>query len=99
MGRAFIRDFVDLKLAPDQASAEAAFKAAHPLGFGRPEDVACALLFLACDAARWGTGTELVLDGGHTAALGATMGGFFEQVPASDAKLPWLGDEESSAPL
>ncbi len=63
-----IRDFVDLKLAPDQASAEAAFKAAHPLGFGRPEDVACAVLYLACDAARWCTGTELVLDGGYTAA-------------------------------
>jgi len=68
MGRAFIRDFVDLKLAPDLASAEAAFKAAHPLGFGRPEDVACAVLYLACDAARWCTGTELVLDGGYTAA-------------------------------
>lgn len=68
MGRAFIRHFVDLKLAPDEASAEAAFRAAHPLGFGRPEDVACAVLYLACDAARWCTGTELVLDGGYTAA-------------------------------
>ena len=68
MGRAFIRHFVDLKLAPDPANAEAAFTAAHPLGFGRPEDVACAVLYLACDAARWCTGTELVLDGGYTAA-------------------------------
>ena len=68
MGRAFISHFVDLKLAPDVASAEAGFKAAHPLGFGRPEDVACAVLYLACDASRWATGTELVIDGGYTAA-------------------------------
>lgn len=68
MGRAFIRHFVDLKLAPDEVSAEAAFKAAHPLGFGRPEDVACAVLYLASDSARWCTGTELVVDGGYTAA-------------------------------
>jgi 3alpha(or 20beta)-hydroxysteroid dehydrogenase len=68
MGRAFIRDFVDLKLAADEASAEAAFKAVHPLGFGKPEDVACAVLYLASDAARWCTGAELVVDGGYTAA-------------------------------
>jgi 3alpha(or 20beta)-hydroxysteroid dehydrogenase len=68
MGRAFITHFVDLKLAPDVATAEAAFKAAHPLGFGEPQDVACAVLYLACDAARWITGTELILDGGYTAA-------------------------------
>lgn len=68
MGRAFISHFVDLKLAPDVASAEAAFKAAHPLGFGQPEDVAGAVLYLASDASRWCTGTELVIDGGYTAA-------------------------------
>src|SRR5260221_11403994 len=68
MGRAFIQDFVDLKLAPDQASAEAAFKAAHPLGFGRPEDVAWSVLYLACAAADWRTDTGLGLDGGYTHA-------------------------------
>ena len=68
MGRSFIADFVNLKLAPDQATAEAAIKAGHPLGFGAPRDVACAVLYLASDASRWCTGTELVLDGGYTAA-------------------------------
>ena len=68
MGDDFIRHFVDLELAPDVASAEAAFKTAHPLGFGKPEDVACAALYLASDASKWSTGTELVLYGGYTAA-------------------------------
>jgi NAD(P)-dependent dehydrogenase (short-subunit alcohol dehydrogenase family) len=31
-------------------------------------DVACAVLYLASDAARWCTGTELILDGGYAAA-------------------------------
>jgi NAD(P)-dependent dehydrogenase (short-subunit alcohol dehydrogenase family) len=69
MGTKFIQDFVDLKLAPDYAAAETAFKAAHPLGrFGEPADVANAVIYLASDAAKWVTGTELVLDGGYTAA-------------------------------
>lgn len=69
MGTNFIQHFVDLKLAPDYATAEAAFKAAHPLGrFGEPADVASAVIYLASDAARWVTGTELVIDGGYTAA-------------------------------
>src|SRR5260370_2564541 len=71
MVRAFIRDFVDLKLAPDLASAQAAFKSAHPLGFGRPEDVACAVLYLACAAPRPGPGTALWADPGSTAASAA----------------------------
>ncbi len=39
----------------------------HPLGFGQPEDVAYAAGFLLSDAARWITGTTLVVDGGFTA--------------------------------
>jgi NAD(P)-dependent dehydrogenase (short-subunit alcohol dehydrogenase family) len=39
----------------------------HPLGIGRPGDVAKAALFLASDAARWITGSSLVVDGGYTA--------------------------------
>lgn len=41
-----------------------AIEASHPLGIGRPEDVASAIAFLASDDARWITGTELVVDGG-----------------------------------
>lgn len=69
MGTSFIQHFVDLGLAPDYATAEGAIKAAHPMGrFGEPMDVAGAVLYLASDAAKWVTGTELVLDGGYTAA-------------------------------
>lgn len=68
MGDKFIGDFVELGLAPDVGTARTAFLDAHPMGFGRPEDVACAVLFLASEASRWTTGTELVTDGGYTAA-------------------------------
>ncbi|MGQ0620075.1 MAG: glucose 1-dehydrogenase [Panacagrimonas sp.] len=69
MGSNFIQHFVDLRLAPDYATAEAALKAAHPMGhFGEPDDVACAVLYLASAASKWITGAELVLDGGFTAA-------------------------------
>lgn len=44
-----------------------AIEAAHPLGTGQPEDVAKAILFLVSDAARWITGSALVVDGGYTA--------------------------------
>jgi NAD(P)-dependent dehydrogenase (short-subunit alcohol dehydrogenase family) len=41
--------------------------ATHPLGFGKPEDVANAAVFLLSGASRWITGTTLVMDGGMTA--------------------------------
>lgn len=41
--------------------------AEYPLGLGEPEDVAYAIAFLLAPAARWITGSALVLDGGHTA--------------------------------
>ena len=40
----------------------------HPLGtLGEPEDVACGILYLASDEAKFVTGSELVIDGGYTA--------------------------------
>ncbi len=42
-------------------------KASHPLGLGRPQDVAAAVAFLASDEAQWITGVVLPL--GWTASL------------------------------
>lgn len=39
----------------------------HPLGLGKPEDVANACHYLLSDAARWITGTNLIIDGGYSA--------------------------------
>jgi NAD(P)-dependent dehydrogenase (short-subunit alcohol dehydrogenase family) len=40
----------------------------HPLGIGSPIDIAQSCVFLLSDAAKWITGTELVVDGGYSAA-------------------------------
>ena len=43
-------------------------EAAHPIGrLGEPIDIAEGVLFLASDASRFMTGSELVIDGGYTA--------------------------------
>ncbi len=39
----------------------------HPLGLGKPEDIANACTFLLSDASRWITGTNLIVDGGYSA--------------------------------
>lgn len=39
---------------------------AYPLGFGKPDDVANAAVFLLSGASRWITGTTIVMDGGLT---------------------------------
>jgi len=40
---------------------------AHPLGLGKPEDIANSCIFLLSNAARWITGSNLVVDGGYMA--------------------------------
>lgn len=42
-------------------------KLLHPLGLGKPEDVANVSVFLLSDASRWITGTNLIVDGGYLA--------------------------------
>jgi len=39
----------------------------HPLGLGKPEDIASACAFLLSNAAKWITGTNLIVDGGYSA--------------------------------
>lgn len=50
------------------AEQNAALAAAHPLGYGAPQDVASAAAYLLADTGRWITGATLTLDGGFTAA-------------------------------
>lgn len=38
----------------------------YPLGYGEPEDVANAAIYLLSDASKWVTGTNILLDGGLT---------------------------------
>jgi NAD(P)-dependent dehydrogenase (short-subunit alcohol dehydrogenase family) len=42
-------------------------KSLHPLGLGQPDDIANTCVFLLSDAARWITGTNLIVDGGYLA--------------------------------
>lgn len=42
-------------------------KALHPLGLGKPHDVANACIYLISDASCWVTGTNMIIDGGYTA--------------------------------
>jgi len=44
-----------------------AIRSAHPMGFGRPGDVASAIAFLLSDASRWINGVTLPVDGGYLA--------------------------------
>lgn len=50
----------------DQASQDA-YRDLHMLGFGQPEDVSAAAVFLLSDAARWITGASIAVDGGYMA--------------------------------
>jgi NAD(P)-dependent dehydrogenase (short-subunit alcohol dehydrogenase family) len=62
-----LEEYLDAQ--PDREKALAELKDAHPIGYlGEPQDVAYGVLYLASDESKWVTGTELVLDGGWTAA-------------------------------
>jgi len=39
----------------------------HPMGFGKPKDIAYACIYLLSDASKWITGTNLIVDGGYSA--------------------------------
>jgi NAD(P)-dependent dehydrogenase (short-subunit alcohol dehydrogenase family) len=58
------KDFVGLL----SEAAVKDYEGLHPLGFGQPEDVANAALFLLSDASKWITGSSMAVDGGSTAA-------------------------------
>lgn len=49
------------------SDAMAAITRLHPLGLGKPDDIANAVIYLLSDASRWVTGSNLVVDGGYTA--------------------------------
>ena len=60
--------YVRLGIAPDHAAARAGVGASHPLKrWGRPEEIANAIVFLCSPAASYMTGSEMVVDGGFTA--------------------------------
>lgn len=49
--------------------AVAAMNHRHPLGTGKPDDVAGVVAFLLSDAARWITGSQVMVDGGASCDL------------------------------
>lgn len=67
LGANVVNGLAEIGLAADAAQAESLMQSMHPLGYGQPQDVASAVLYLACDASRWVNGAELALDGGLSA--------------------------------
>jgi NAD(P)-dependent dehydrogenase (short-subunit alcohol dehydrogenase family) len=47
-------------------SSSELYKHSHLLGFGDPEDIANAAVYLLSPASRWVTGTTMIVDGGYT---------------------------------
>lgn len=68
MGLNNLAEMVALGAQPDVEAAEAVILGLQLLpARGEPRDIAAGVLYLASDAGRWITGTELVIDGGLTA--------------------------------
>ena len=60
--------FAEFGVAPDAASARASIEAQNLAGrWGKPEEIANGIVYLASPAASFMTGSELVIDGGFTA--------------------------------
>jgi NAD(P)-dependent dehydrogenase (short-subunit alcohol dehydrogenase family) len=51
---------------PDPAAVNAEVTRMHPLGIGKPEDIAWAAVYLASDESRYMTGAPLLVEGGIT---------------------------------
>lgn len=58
-------DVARLRESTPQETIDAEFDDICPLGIGAPEDIAYGVIYLASDEAKYVTGTELVIDGGH----------------------------------
>lgn len=59
-------EMLDRLTARLDSDAWAKIVEAHPLGVGAVDDVANAVCFLLSDAARWITGTNMIVDGGYS---------------------------------
>jgi len=52
---------------PEHSSPRLLVRIMSPMGFGRPEEVAALIAYVACDEARYVTGSVFAIDGGITA--------------------------------
>lgn len=56
-------DSKDWAVTKEELSAE---EARYPLGFGEPDDIAYAAVYLLSDVAKWVTGSDMIVDGGQS---------------------------------